>query len=86
MSISLLIELVTVNLDLTLVKWVKTELVQNAAANKKTSAISGGVVGKTDWDTIAWELVSIGGADNNVTLETSVRNLGNDVLVGDTDY
>jgi len=30
--------------------------------------------------------MSVGGADDNVTLETSVGDLGDDVLVGDADY
>ena len=86
MGISFLVVLVTVNLDLSLVERVKTELVEDAAADEETSAVGGGVVGQTDWDTVAWELMSVSGADNNVTLETSISDLGDDVLVGDADY
>jgi len=86
MGISFLVVLVTVNLDLALVERVETELVEDAAADEETSAVGGGVVGQTDWDTVAWELMSVSGADNNVTLETSISDLGDDVLVGDADY
>ena len=80
LGISLLVELVAVDLDLALVERVQAELVQDATANQQTSAVSSGVVGETDGDTIAWELVSIGGADNDVTLETGIGHLGDDVL------
>ena len=86
MGVSFLIVLVTVNLDLALVERVKTELVEDAAADEETGAVGGGVVGQTDWDTVAWELMSVSGADNNVTLETGIGDLGDDVLVRDADY
>jgi len=84
-SIGFLVELVTVDLDLTLVHRVKTELLENSSADQKTGGVSGGVVGETDADAESWELVGVGRGDNDISLESSVSDLGDDVLVGDSD-
>merc|ERR1712154_504424 len=47
------VHLLAVNLDLALVERFQAELVKDAAANQQTSAISSGVVGQANGDTIA---------------------------------
>jgi hypothetical protein len=79
-GVSLLVELVTVDLDLTLVHGVKTELLEDSSADQKTGGVGGGVVGETNADTVSWELVSVGGGDDDISLESSVSDLGDDVL------
>ena len=81
-SIGFLVELVTIDLDLTLVHRVKTELLENSSADQKTGGVSGGVVGETDADAESWELVGVGRGDNDISLESSVSDLGDDVLEG----
>lgn len=46
-------------------------------SEKETSAVSSSVVGQTDFDTVAWELMGVGSADNNVSFNTGVRDLEN---------
>ena len=79
-GVSLLVELVSVDLDLTLVHGVKTELLEDSSADQKTGGVGGGVVGETNADTVSWELVSVGGGDDDISLESSVSDLGDDVL------
>ena len=75
-----------VNVGVALVDGVQFELLEDPPGQQQPGAVGGGVVGQTDWDTVAWELMSVSGADNNVTLETGIGDLGDDVLVGDADY
>jgi len=84
-GVSLLVELVTVNFDLTLVHGVKTELLEDSSADQKTGGVGSGVVGKTNGDSVSRKLVGVGRGDDDISLESSVSDLGDDVLVGDSD-
>ena len=79
-GVSLLVELVSVDLDLTLVHGVKTELLEDSSADQETDGVGSGVVGQTDGDAVSWEFVGIGGGDDDVSLEPSVGDLRDDVL------
>jgi len=59
---------------------------KDTTADEETGSVGGGVVGQTARDTISWQLMGVSSTDDNVTLEASVGDLGNDVLVCDTDY
>jgi len=84
-SIGFLVKLVTVDLDLTLVHRVKTELLENSSTDQKTGGVSGGVVSETNADAVSWELVGVRRGDDDISLESSVSDLGDDVLVGNSD-
>jgi hypothetical protein len=58
---------------------------KSAASEEKTGGVSGGVVGQTVVKTELREFVSIGSLENLVTDDFSVNDLGDDVLVGETD-
>ena len=75
----------TLNLLNSLVGLVEAELLKSSSGNKKTNGVGGSPVGKTVLDTVSGELVSVGSGENNVTLELRRHNLGNDVLVGESD-
>jgi len=84
-GVSLLVELVSVDLDLAFVHGVKTELLEDSSADQETDGVGSGVVGQTDGDAVSWEFVGIGGGDDDVSLEPGVGDLSDDVLVGDSD-
>ena len=86
MGISFFIVFVTINFDLTFIEWVQSEFLEDTTTDEETSSVGGGVVGQTARDTISWQLMWVSSTDDNVTLKASVGDLGNDVLVGDTDY
>ena len=86
LGISFFIVFVTINFELTFIEWVQSEFLKDTTADEETGSVGGGVVGQTARDTISWQLMWVGSTDDDVTLEASVGNLGNDVLVCDTDY
>ncbi len=47
--------------------------------------LTGSPVSQTVVDTISGKLLGAGGSENEVALNTSVDNLGNDLLVGEAD-
>ena len=53
-----------------------------ATSQKKSSAISSGIVGQTNFDTVAGKLVAVGSGHDPVSLKTSVGDLTTNVLVG----
>jgi hypothetical protein len=63
----------------------KTELGESTTSKEETGSISGGPVGQTTLDTITGKFVSIGGRENEITLELGVDDLTNNILVGETD-
>jgi hypothetical protein len=75
----------TIGLGDTLVLVGKTELGQDTASDKETSAVGGSPVGQTSLDTVLGELVSVSRGKNKVTLELSVDDLADDVSVGEAD-
>lgn len=67
-------------IGLTLV--VEIELLVDAASQEETSGVGGSVVGETNGDTIALELVGIGRGNADIVGEVSREDLGDNVLVG----
>lgn len=55
------------------------------SGQKETGAISSGIVGQTNLDTIARKFVTVGSGHDSVSLETSISNLTADILVGTPD-
>lgn len=85
MGIGLFVVLVTVDFDLTFVERVETEFLKDSASDEESGGVSGRVIGQTNGDSVTGELMRVGGADNNVTDQTSIGNLGDDILIGDAD-
>jgi len=73
---------VTIDFGLTFVKFVELHFGEKSSSEEKTSAVVGGVVGETDFDTEFWEFVSVGSADDNITAHSWVSNLADDISVG----
>merc|ERR1719411_2551124 len=78
-------EVVAVDLQLAGVHGVQLVLLQKPPCKQKTGAVSGGVVGKADLDSVLGQLGGIGGTHHLVALEMSVSDLAGDVLVGNPD-
>lgn len=64
---------------------VKLELAERAAGKQKTGAVGGGPVGQAVGDTVAFELVGVGGAKDLVAGKFRGNDLADDVLVGEAD-
>ena len=62
-----------------LVHRVKAELLVNPPGEQKPSAGSSSIVGETNLHPIPGQLVAVGGADDNVTLEPGLGNLAADI-------
>lgn len=75
----------TVSLLDTLELLGKTKLGQSTAGQEQTGSVGGGPVGKTLVDTVALQLVGVGGSEDLVTGDLRVDDLGDDVAVGETD-
>jgi hypothetical protein len=58
---------------------------QDAAGDKETGAVDGGVVGESNLDAEARELMGVGGSEDVVALDAGVDDLADDVGVGDAD-
>ena len=56
-----------------------------SSGEKKTSAVSCGVVGQSNLNAVAGQLVTVGGSQDTVSLQPGVGNLATDVLVGASD-
>ena len=77
-------EVLSVDLGGALVDGVQVVLLEDTTGQEETGAVSGGIVGEADLDSVPGELVGVGGGDDLVTVETSVSDLGDDIAVGDT--
>lgn len=64
---------------------VKLELAECAAGEQQTGAVGSGPVGETVGDTVALELVGVGGAEDFVASELRGDDLADDVLVGEAN-
>lgn len=64
---------------------IEVELLQGAASEQETSGVGSGPVGQTLGDTIALELVGVGGSEDLVTGDLGPDDLGDDVAVGEAD-
>ena len=74
----------TVDSFVTLVHFSHTELGQETSGAEETSAVSSGVVGKTELDTVARKFGRGGLADDAVTDDFSGDDLSNHLVVGNT--
>lgn len=63
----------------------ETLVSEESAGAQETSAVSGGVVGKTSLEAMGVELLGIGVSNNTVTDEGGVDHLGDDLAAGATD-
>merc|ERR1719477_176642 len=74
---------VPINVGVSLVHRVKAELLEDPPGEQKPSAVSSSIVGETNLHPVPGQLVAVGGADDNVTLEPGVGNLAADIGVGE---
>lgn len=72
---SLHIVVLAVDLIGTFVELVQVELLEVTTSQQQSGAIGGRVVGKTDLDAVAWQFVSVGRVDDDVTTDTSIGDL-----------
>ena len=79
-GVGVLLEVLAVDLDLSLVHWVESEFLEDSAANEETGGVGGGIVGQTAGDSVAGKLVGVGGRNDNISDQTCVGDLGDDVL------
>lgn len=63
----------------------ETELGKGAAGQQKTGSVGGGPVGQTLVDTVALQLVGVGGGEDLVAGDLRVDDLGDDVAVGEAN-
>jgi hypothetical protein len=82
---SLFGKLATDIFGVTLVVRVKTEFLEDTASKKETSAVSSRVIGQTNGETVAGELTGLGGTHDDITSQSGVCNLADNILVGETD-
>jgi len=73
---------ITINFSLTFVKFVELHFGEKSSSEEKTSAVVGGVVGETDFDTEFGEFVSVSSADDNITAHSWISNLADNISVG----
>merc|ERR1719411_1702248 len=78
-------EVVAVDLQLAGVHGVQLVLLQKPPCKQKAGAVSGGIVGKADLDSVLGQLGGVGGTHHLVALEMSISDLAGDVLVGNPD-
>ena len=64
---------------------VKTEFLQDTASKEEASAVGSRVVGQTDRESVTGELAGLGGCDDDITGQSGVCNLADNILVGETD-
>merc|ERR1719215_1956889 len=83
--ITLNMVLLTKSLFRSRVQLVKAEVLQMTAGQQQTSAVGSRVVGQTDSDTVAGELVGVGRSNDTITRELRIDQLVDDILVGDTN-
>jgi len=59
------------------------QFVQQATSQEQSNAIGGGIVGQTSLDSIAGELMSIGGSQDVISFDFGKDDLGNNIGVGE---
>lgn len=64
---------------------LNAEGVQGTASAEQTSAVSSGVVGETNLDTVSGELVGVSRGQDHVTLDLGIHELADDVGVREAD-
>ena len=58
---------------------------QDSPGDQEAGAVGGGIVGQPDLDAVFGEFVSVSGLNDHVSVNTGVRYLTDDVLVGKSD-
>lgn len=86
-TLLLLLNVVHLTSDLgdTLISLIQVQGGQQAASAQQTSAVGSGIVLQTERDAIARELRGVGEGKNNITLDRSLNNLADNLLVGESD-
>merc|ERR1712127_501504 len=79
LGVSLNVVLLTVNLLATLI--LQTQLAVDTTGQQQTDAVSGGVVGQTDLQTVAGELVGVRSHEAHIVGHVSGEDLANDIAV-----
>mmetsp|Transcript_30717 Transcript_30717/g.67082 ORF Transcript_30717/g.67082 Transcript_30717/m.67082 type:complete len:308 (+) Transcript_30717:105-1028(+) len=82
---SLNVVVLTGHLLLAHVLLVEAELLEGAASDQETHAVSGSVVGQTNLEAVLGQLMRVGSALNNVTRDRGADDLHADVLVREAD-
>jgi len=75
-------EVLAIGISLAFVDFVETVLGQDSPGDQEAGAVGGGIVGQPDLDAVFGEFVSVSGLDDHVSVNTGVRYLTDDVLVG----
>ena len=78
--ISILFEVLSIDFDLSFVHGIKSEFLENSTSDEETGAVSGGVVGQTNGDSVTGKLVGVSGRNDNISDQSGVCDLGDDVL------
>jgi len=58
---------------------------EKTTSTEKTDAVGGGVVGETNGEAVAWELMSVRSGVADISLDLGRDHLADDVLVGEAD-
>jgi len=67
------------------IELVDVDLLGSTTGNKKAGGIGSSVVGETELDAIAGELVGVGSDKDVIAVDAGVDDLADDVAVGETD-
>jgi len=75
----------SINLFISLVDIIESNLLEKTTGDKKSGAVGSSVVLKSDLESVTGELETGGRGKNAVTVDETVNNLADDLLVGETD-
>jgi hypothetical protein len=76
----------SINIGVSLVKLIKSYLLEETTGTEKTSCVGGSVVLKTYRKSVTWKLVTVSLYEDTVTIDESVGNLTDYLSVGETYY
>merc|ERR1719234_889295 len=72
----------TINVGVSLVDGVQLELLEDPPCEEKPGAVGGSVVGQANLHAVPGQLMAVGSADDNITLQPGVSDLAGHVSVG----
>jgi hypothetical protein len=75
-----------INLSITLVSFIKTNLLQKTTGYKKSSTVSSGIVLKTNLKSVTLKLLRTGLGKDTVSINERVGNLTDDISIGETNH
>ncbi len=80
-------EILTIDLLLTLINLIEAEQLEGAASEEQASSIASGPILKTEaaWETVVHKLLGSSLRKNLVSLDGGIRDLGQNIPVGDAD-